>query len=200
MEATRKNPARQHTGKVVALTHSNPPAEAQPAGGRTPSLPTTIGNARLPAWIESWADDPLVHMPDIPAEVFDTLPSLIAQARDDLASGNPAEVLTALSTLASRRGFPLPDDLTMELDVEIMASWPRDLWCQSFRAVYEQFSYRRLPEVPDFRQHIEADLAERRSRLDRLESLRLKLETARLRSVWDEESRARQKDRTARPG
>jgi hypothetical protein len=48
-----------------------------------------------------------------------------------------------------------------------------------------------MPEVADFRRVIEADLADRRSRLDRLESIRLKLETVELRKVWDEEARRR---------
>ena len=77
------------------------------------------------------------------------------------------------------------------MDVEVMAGWPRDLWRKAFRTVWEQFAYRRLPEVADFRKYIAADLEERRSRLDRLELLRLKLETVRLKRQWDEELRAR---------
>jgi hypothetical protein len=127
----------------------------------------------------------------MPAEIVEALPGAIARARDDLAAGDPAEVLAALTTLASRRGFPLPDDLALELDVEVMAGWPRDLWRKAFRAVWEQFAYRRLPEVADFRRHIAEDLEERRARLDRLDSLRLKLETVRLKRQWDEEARTR---------
>ena len=104
----------------------------------------------------------------MPAEIVDRLPAAVAQARSDLAPGDAGEVLAALTTLASRRGFPLPDDIALEMDVEVMAGWPRDLWRKAFRAVWEQFAYRRLPEVADFRKHIAADLEERRSRLDRL--------------------------------
>ncbi|EWY37814.1 hypothetical protein N825_09540 [Skermanella stibiiresistens SB22] len=132
----------------------------------------------------------------MPAEIVEALPGAIARARDDLAAGDPAEVLAALTTLASRRGFPLPDDLALELDVEVMAGWPRDLWRRAFRAVWEQFAYRRLPEVADFRRHIAEDLEERRARLDRLDSLRLKLETVRLKRQWDEEARGRRAGRS----
>jgi hypothetical protein len=75
-----------------------------------------------------------------------------------------------------------------------MAGWPRDLWRKAFRCIWERFAYRRMPEVADFRRVIEADLAERRSRLDRLESIRLKLETIELKKVWDEEARRRRSD------
>jgi hypothetical protein len=175
-------PARQTPGTVVQLTR--PPQSAA-------HLPMPTTSVRLPAWTDSWADEPAIHLPDMPAEIIDQLPAAVAQARSDLAPGDAGEVLAALSTLASRRGFPLPDDVALEMDVEVMAGWPRDLWRKAFRAVWEQFSYRRLPEVADFRKYIAADLEERRGRLDRLESLRLKLETVRLKRQWDEESRAR---------
>jgi hypothetical protein len=175
-------PVRQSPGTVVQLTRPSQPAVHSP---------TTTGAVRLPAWTDSWADEPAIHLPDMPAEIVDRLPAAVAQARSDLAPGDTGEVLAALTTLASRRGFPLPDDIALEMDVEVMAGWPRDLWRKAFRAVWEQFAYRRLPEVADFRKYIVADLEERRSRLDRLESLRLKLETVRLKRQWDEESRAR---------
>jgi hypothetical protein len=174
--------ARQNSGTVVPLARPSRTA---------PHLPTSTTSVRLPAWTDSSADEPGIHMPDMPAEIVEILPAAVAQARSDLAPGDPGEVLAALSTLASRRGFPLPDDLALELDVEVMAGWPRDLWRKAFRAVWEQFSYRRLPEVADFRKFIAVDLDERRARLDRLESLRLKLETVRLKRQWDEESCAR---------
>ena len=99
------------------------------------------------------------------------MPEAIGQARRDLAPGDPGEVLAALTTLASRRGFDLPDGLALELDIEVMAGWPRDLWRKAFRGIWERFAYRRI---------IEADLADRRSRLDRLKAIRLKLETIEL--------------------
>src|SRR3954451_19596024 len=173
--------ARQNPGTVVQLTRPPHPAA---------HLPMPTPGVRLPAWTDSWADEPAIHLPDMPAEIIDSLPVAVAQARADLATGDAGEVLAALSTLASRRGFPLPDDLALELDVEVMAGWPRDLWRKAFRAIWEQFSYRRMPEVADFRKFIAADLDERRGRL---ESLRLKLETVRLKRRWDEESRAKRR-------
>jgi hypothetical protein len=130
-------------------------------------------------------------MPDLPAELVAALPDAIDQARLELRPGDPDEVLSALTTLARRRGFLLPDELALEIDVELMAAWPRDLWRKAFRTIWETFAYRRMPEVCDFHQHIAAELAARRSRLDRLQTLRLKLETVRLRAQWDEETRRR---------
>jgi hypothetical protein len=171
--------AARTTGTVVPLVR---PAH------RPPALPSATRSARLHAWSESWADEPL---PDLPPDLAAALPEAIGQARRDLAPGDPGEILAALTTLASRRGFDLPDGLALELDIEVMAGWPRDLWCKAFRGIWEHFAYRRMPEVADFRRVIEADLADRRSRLDRLESIRLKLETIELRKVWDEEARRR---------
>ena len=86
-------------------------------------------------------------------------------------------------------------EIALEMDVEVMAAWPTDLWRKAFSGIWEQFAYRRMPEVADFRRVIEADLAERRARLDRLEALRLKLETIRLKKMWDEEAARRYRQR-----
>ena len=176
-------PAR-NTGTVVPLAR---PAHRPPV----PTSPSATPSARLLAWSESWADEPAVHLPDLPPGLEAALPDALAQARRDLAPGDPGEVLAALTALASRRGLDLPDGIALELDTEIMAVWPRDLWRKAFRIVWERFAYRRLPEVADFRRVIEADLAERQARLDRLDTLRLKLETVRLRKEWDEQARRR---------
>jgi hypothetical protein len=130
-------------------------------------------------------------MPNIPPEIVKALPDAIEEARRDLAPGDPAEVLRALTTLAGRKNLPAPDDFALELDCEVMSAWPRDLWRRAFRSVWEDFAFRRFPEVGDFKRHIAAELGERQARLHRLESLRLKLETDRLKRQWDEESRER---------
>jgi hypothetical protein len=153
--------------------------------------PRTTQVERLLCWSESWQDEPGIHLPDLPPDLSETLPDTIASARLDLAPGDPGEVMAALTTLAGRRGFPLPDPIALEMDVEVMAAWPRDLWRKAFRSVWERFEYRRMPEVPDFRRYIAADLEERQARLHRLESVRLRLETARLRRQWDYEVRQR---------
>ena len=153
--------------------------------------PSATTLTRLLHWSESWRDEPGVHLPDLPPDLVDALPVAIEQAMLELAPSDPGEVMAALSTLASRRGFPLPNGLALEMDVEALANLPRDLWRKAFRAVWEGFTYRRMPEVPDFRAHIVDDLAERRARLDRLQEMRLRLETIRLREQWDAESRQR---------
>jgi hypothetical protein len=171
--------AARTTGTVVPLVR---PAH------RPPALPSATRSTRLHAWSESWADEPLPHLPDLPPDLAAALPEAIGQARRDLAPGDPGEILAALTTLASRRGFDLPDGIALEMDVEVMATWPMDLWRKAFTGIWERFAYRRMPEVADFRRVIEADLAERKARLDRLESFRLKLETIRMRKMWDEET------------
>jgi hypothetical protein len=157
--------------------------------------PNSTTRQRLMHWSESWQGEPGVHLPDIPAELIEALPAAIVQAREDLEPSDPGEVIAALNTLASRRGFPLPSGLALEMDVEVLASWPRDLWQKAFRGVWEGFAYRRMPEPADFKQYIASDLEERRLRLDQLESMRLRLETIRLRAVWDAESRQKRECR-----
>jgi hypothetical protein len=155
--------------------------------------PSATTLTRLLHWSESWRDEPGVLLPDIPAELIEALPTALDMARQNLEPGDPGEVMAALSTLASRRGFPLPDGLALEMDVEALANLPRDLWRKAFRAVWEGFAYRRMPEVPDFGAHIADELAERRARLDRLQGMQLRLETIRLREQWDAESRRRRR-------
>jgi hypothetical protein len=141
---------------------------------------------------ESWHGEPGIHLPEsIRDDLAEGLPIAIEAARRDLEPGDPREVLASLMALASRRGFEMPAGLGLDLDVELMAEWPRDLFVKAFRGVWEKFGYRRMPEVADFRAHIEFDLAERRSRLDRLEEIRLRLETIRLREQWDADCRRR---------
>jgi hypothetical protein len=130
-----------------------------------------------------------VTLPELPQELADALPHALDQAQRNLAPSHPGEVMAALNTLAKRRGYELPDDIALELDVEIMAAWPRDLWRKAFRLVWERFRYRRLPEVADFYAYISADIEERQTEYHRLETLRLRLKTSRLKVQWDAEAR-----------
>jgi hypothetical protein len=150
---------------------------------------------RLMCWSESWRDEPGIQLPDLPADLADGLPEAIEWVKQDLAPCDPCEVLAALTTMAGRRGFTLPEPIALEMDIEVMAAWPRDLWRKAFRCVWECFEYRRLPEVPDFRKYIAADLEERQARLRQLETLKLRLQTTRLKQQWDEEARRRRAGR-----
>jgi hypothetical protein len=141
---------------------------------------------------ESWHEEPGIHLPEtVRDDLAEGLPVALELARRDLKPGDPVEVLASLAALASRRGFEMPVGLALDLDVELMAEWPRDLFIKAFRGVWESFAYRRMPEVADFRAHIETDLTERRSRLAKLEEIRLRLETIRLREQWDADCRIR---------
>jgi hypothetical protein len=84
------------------------------------------------------------------------------------------------------------------MDVEVLASWPRDLFVKAFRIVWERFAYRRLPEVADFYEPIKLAMAERRERLARLQSLKLRLETVKMRERLDREARQRHAARRER--
>lgn len=84
------------------------------------------------------------------------------------------------------------------MDVEVLASWPRDLFVKAFRIVWERFAYRRLPEVADFYEPIKLAMAERRERLAKLQSLKLRLETVKMRERLDREARQRHAARRER--
>jgi hypothetical protein len=160
--------------------------------GRSLASPSATALRRMLALSDSWHDEPSMVLPDsIRADLAVGLPHAIAQARTRLEQGDAAEVLMALKTLADRKGFDLPIGLGLDLDIEVMSEWPRDLFRRAFRGVWETFGYRRMPEVADFRRHIEDELAERRQALARLETMALRLRTAELREIWDAESRER---------
>jgi hypothetical protein len=143
------------------------------------------------AFAESWHDEASIFLPDRLEDIETELPGAIARAESELMPSHPGEVISALQALADRRGFDLPNSIAFEMDVEVMAGWPKDLFQKAFHMIWERFSYRRLPEVADFFRHIETDMAERRERLTRLQGLALRLRTAQQRREWDEQARAR---------
>ena len=171
-------------------TASSNIVQLRPQAAPAVSVPPTV-TRRLECWSDSLRDEPAISLPDLPHDLVEALPQAIEEAQAALVPNNPGEVLAALTTLIARKGFDLPDEFALEMDCEIIAAWPRDLWRTAFRSVWENFSYRRIPEVADFKKVIAAELEERQARLHRLESLRLKLETVRLKRQWDEVSRER---------
>ena len=188
---------------IVPGTALQGPAQAippAPAPGST--LPETLRSvtARPPttAYAESWHDEPSIFLPEQLGDLETQLPAAIAQATAALSPSQPVEVIEALQALATRRGFDLPDGIALEMDVEVLASWPRDLFVKAFRIVWERFSYRRLPEVADFYEPIKLAMAERRERLAKLQSLKLRLETVKMRERLDREARQRHAARRER--
>jgi hypothetical protein len=194
-QAAPRNPreAGQWAGEDTRKTkHPAPPVRLVPDTGRALTSPAATPPQRMLALSESWHEEPGIHLPEaVRSELAQGLPAALELARRDLEPGDPAEVLASLAALASRRGFEMPAGLALDLDVELMAEWPRDLFVKAFRGVWETFAYRRMPEVADFRAHIETDLADRRSRVAKLEEIRLRLETIRLREQWDSDCRKR---------
>jgi len=119
---------------------------------------------------------PVEQIPDSDVVLLrHALPEAIRLTRESLEPNDPAEVLSALQIMANRRGLQLPDDLALDLDVELMSEWPQDLWRKAFKAVWSNFSYRRFPEVPDFKTYIAVDLEERRTKLSQLTVIDRKL-------------------------
>ena len=153
--------------------------------GRTvpaPSLPQATSARRALALSASWHDEPSPHLPAEVVQALESeLPKVISDARAALEPGDPAEVVAALAETGGPPRFRLAGPVSLDLDVEIMAAWPRDLFRKAFRCVWESFGYRRLPEPADFLRHIQSDLDERRQTLARLESMRVRVETARAR-------------------
>jgi hypothetical protein len=77
---------------------------------------------------------------EIPETFRAALAAAVAEARRDLEPGRPAEIVDALMALADRHRLDLPDLRALELDAEVMAAWPRDLWTRAYMAVWERWS------------------------------------------------------------
>jgi hypothetical protein len=112
---------------------------------------------------------------EIPESFRVTLAATVAEARRELEPGRPAEIVEALTTLADRHRLDLPDRRALEMDAEVMAAWPRDLWLRAYRTIWERWSWRRMPTVGDFRGYLGDTIERRRQRLDRLTTLEARL-------------------------
>lgn len=69
------------------------------------------------------------------------------------------QIMLALCVFASRHGLPPPTDDALLLDAEAIASWPSHLWDKAYRALWQTWTYRRMPTVGDFRAVIASDLS-----------------------------------------
>ena len=122
--------------------------------------------AQEPFWLDA------VDMP----ESFRTRVAMaLGQARRDLEPGQPTEIVEALVTLADRHRLDLPDRRALEMDAEVMAAWPRDLWLRAYRTIWERWSWRRMPTVSDFRDPLGDAIEQRRRRHDLLTTLEARL-------------------------
>jgi hypothetical protein len=116
-------------------------------------------------WSESTGDVGLGWLTERDIEVArKQLPMALSWAKARLEPGDPEEVLHALEAFAEKRGVRLPAGLALDMDIEIMARWPSDLFRHSFCRLWEDFPahYRRLPEVSEFKVYIADDLEKRR--------------------------------------
>lgn len=73
------------------------------------------------------------------------------------------QIVLDLITFAERHALPSPSDEALQIDGEVIATWPPDLWRLAFRTLWETWTYRRMPAAGDFRSVIAADLATLRS-------------------------------------
>src|SRR5689334_3807871 len=69
------------------------------------------------------------------------VPAAVEQARRVLAPGRPTE----------RHEINLPERRSLELDAELMAAWPQELWWRAYRLKWEEWTWPRLPTVGEFR-------------------------------------------------
>jgi hypothetical protein len=131
---------------------------------------------RVTRLAESWREEPW-FLVEVDGDATKALPLAMERARRDLAPCSAAEVLALLTTLADRLQLPLPDGLALDLDVELMSAWPRDLMIQAFRGVWRsaRSHHERFPTVADFERHIADELRERRQRWADLDLLAKKL-------------------------
>jgi hypothetical protein len=144
---------------------------AAPVGGAGPTLLEDVDafaarTAREPFWLDAT---------EIPAPFRAALAAAVAEARRDLEPGQPAEIVDALATLADRHRLDLPDRRALEMDAEVMAAWPRDLWLRAYRTIWERWSWRRMPTVGDFRGPIGDAIERRRRRYGLLTTLEVRL-------------------------
>jgi hypothetical protein len=158
------------------------PAPAAPLTTHTPALPLETATRRAIAWSESLRDEAAVNLPDDIVAILEAgLPAALAKAREDLEPVEPEEVVMALQTWADRRNLPLPEGLSLDLDVETMSAWPRVVFREAFRRAWERFSYPRVPTAAELHRYVADDVRETRQRLASLDTAARKLETIRMR-------------------
>src|SRR3954464_2091936 len=100
---------------------------ATPGAASLSVSPNATALQRTIAYAESWYDEPSILLPDRLYELEADLPVAIAEAKAALNPSQPSEVVEALQALATRRGYDLPEGIAIEMDVEVLASWPREL-------------------------------------------------------------------------
>jgi hypothetical protein len=159
----------------------------RPAG--TPA-PTESLTRRTECWSESWQGEPSIFLPEC-LGIEHGLALARERAERDLAPAAPKRILSLLSKLAIRHELDLPDEDALHADISVMSSWPADLFERAFQQLWGTWRYRRFPTCGDIHALIADDLAERRNRRACLSEAELKLQTVRLREIWDAESRQR---------
>ena len=153
-------------GDVIPLAAGTAPADDAGAAPAEDVDAFAARTAREPFWLDAVA---------IPETFREALGVAVAEARRELEPGHPAEIVDALVTLADRHRLDLLDRRALELDAEVMAAWPRDLWMRAYRTIWERWAWRRMPTVGDFRGPLGDAIERRRRRYDLLTTLQARL-------------------------
>jgi hypothetical protein len=134
----------------------------------------------------SFADDPAAFLPEGAEKLTDFLSHHIEEAEGQLAPVGAAEVLKCLAAFAADRHVAMPeDDLALDLSVEIMGQWPRDLFREAVKSVWTSWPshFRRLPDANALLEPIKDELDRRRKRAGDLRHLALRLDGERRREM-----------------
>lgn len=127
------------------------PLPALPAAPSTPSpIPAAVRRAVTAA--KEWAGIQTFTMTDAEAG---RLEGMLIAGQEELAAlfkpTDPHQVRAWMVGFAERRGFSLPKDEYLKADIiAVSKALPSDLFEIACMRLWERFSYRRLPEPPDF--------------------------------------------------
>jgi hypothetical protein len=120
--------------------------------------------------------DAAVQYPDEVTALSERVDEAMAELSAMQSSTDPAEVVMFLSMMAERRNMALPAPSLLAMDARaIAAALPADLWPVACDRLWSTFSYRRLPECPDFLAAVADELAERREAAAKIQTAHLKV-------------------------
>jgi hypothetical protein len=150
-------------------------------------------------WLDTAQDMGFHDLPPGELDLMaDAVIDAIAKAKRAMRGAlDPTVILECIDSIAKRKGLDMPAGPMFEVEVEVMASWPPDLWLKAFSGVVKTHVYPRVPTCGEFFAFIQGDLAERQSKVDRLVSLENKIRirerdaAAKREAEWMERGRVR---------
>jgi hypothetical protein len=120
--------------------------------------------------------DAAIQFPDQVTALSERVDEAMAELSAMQSPTDPAEVVMFLSMMAERRNMTLPAPSLLAMDARaIAAALPADLWPLACGRLWSTFSYRRLPECPDFLAAVTDELTERREAAAKIQTAHLKV-------------------------